>query len=141
MLTDIFSRVLLVSVMAAVLTVLILLVKALFKEKLSARWHYYIWFLLVARLVIPYTPEFSPNFDGFAAPVREGIKLQTEGPPAGSMHDNPKAVLPDRGEIRKHDTGGSLESNDKKGEAGGLTKQGDANHRWMLMAVPQLSRI
>lgn len=37
----------------------ILLIKKLLKEKLTARWHYYIWIFLIIRLLIPYTPEIS----------------------------------------------------------------------------------
>ncbi len=58
-LAGILTKLLMISVMADALIILILLVKALFRERLSARWHYYIWLLLVVRLIIPYTPEFS----------------------------------------------------------------------------------
>ncbi|WP_425449032.1 M56 family metallopeptidase [Dethiothermospora halolimnae] len=35
----------------------ILLFKILFKGKLSIKWHYYIWFLIIIRLIMPYAPE------------------------------------------------------------------------------------
>ncbi|NLY18260.1 MAG: hypothetical protein GX045_04775 [Clostridiaceae bacterium] len=38
---------------------MIVLIKRLFNNKLSANWHYYIWFLLIIRLIMPYTPESS----------------------------------------------------------------------------------
>lgn len=46
---------LLSSVMAAV----ILLFRAIFKERLGLRWNYYVWMLLVIRLLIPYGPKSS----------------------------------------------------------------------------------
>jgi len=36
-------------------TVLIILIKLIGNSKIGARWHYYIWFLLLARLLIPFT--------------------------------------------------------------------------------------
>ena len=71
-LAGIFTRLLMLSVMADALIILILLVKAAFRERLSARWHYYIWLLLVVRLVIPYTPEFSVNTYPFMQAAAQG---------------------------------------------------------------------
>lgn len=59
MLTEIFKEVLSLSISASVLVVLILVSKALFKNKLTAQWHHYIWFLLILRLLVPYAPESS----------------------------------------------------------------------------------
>ncbi len=78
MLVSVFSEVLLISVMASVLILLIQLVKTVFKEKLSAGWHYYIWLLLLLRLAIPYTPEFSLNLNGFAPAVQDIVGIQAE---------------------------------------------------------------
>jgi len=45
--------------MGSVVAGIIILTKVLLKDKLNATWHYYIWFLLVIRLVIPYAPQTS----------------------------------------------------------------------------------
>ena len=45
--------------MAGILVVFILLVKLVIRDKLGARWHYYIWFLVLLRLFIPVAPESS----------------------------------------------------------------------------------
>jgi bla regulator protein BlaR1 len=55
----IFKEVLYLSVFADILILLILLVKKIFKKTLSPKWHYYIWILLLIRLMVPYTPESS----------------------------------------------------------------------------------
>lgn len=47
------------SFMGSIVAIVILLIKALFKDKLGAAWHYYIWFLLMIRLIMPYAPEAS----------------------------------------------------------------------------------
>jgi beta-lactamase regulating signal transducer with metallopeptidase domain len=36
---------------------MIILIKTLFRNGFNAAWHYYIWFLLLIRLIIPYAPE------------------------------------------------------------------------------------
>jgi beta-lactamase regulating signal transducer with metallopeptidase domain len=45
--------------MGSILAGMIILIKKLLNNKLSANWHYYIWFLLVIRLTMPYAPESS----------------------------------------------------------------------------------
>ncbi len=58
-LISVFSQVILVSLMAIGVVVLILIVKSAFKDRLSAKWHYYIWFILVATLFVPFIHEIS----------------------------------------------------------------------------------
>lgn len=53
-LISIFKTVLLLSSMGSILAVLIIFIKYLFRYKLGAHWHFYIWFLLIIRLAIPY---------------------------------------------------------------------------------------
>lgn len=50
-----FKAILLSSAMGSFLVIIIILIKKLFKNKLSASWHYYIWLLLILRLTIPYS--------------------------------------------------------------------------------------
>jgi beta-lactamase regulating signal transducer with metallopeptidase domain len=54
-----FKLIFSLSFMGSILAVIILLTKKLFKTRLSANWHYYIWLLLVIRLIMPYAPESS----------------------------------------------------------------------------------
>ncbi len=42
---------------AAVLVILILAVQWLFRNRLSARWKYALWVVVVVRLAVPYSPE------------------------------------------------------------------------------------
>lgn len=57
--TSLFQWVIMSSIMASVLICLILFTKLIFKNRLGANWHYYIWFLLIIRLMIPYAPKSS----------------------------------------------------------------------------------
>lgn len=45
------------SLLGSILTIIILLIKYMFREKLGARWNYSIWFLLLIRMIIPYAPQ------------------------------------------------------------------------------------
>ncbi|MFS1511003.1 M56 family metallopeptidase [Chengkuizengella sp. SCS-71B] len=58
-LTSLFKTILNLSLMSSVVIGMIILVKLIFKDKLNPQWHYYIWFLVILRLIIPYTPESS----------------------------------------------------------------------------------
>lgn len=52
-LSSIFKMVVLSSATASVIAIVILIVKKLFKTKLNVTWHYYMWFLLIIRLIVP----------------------------------------------------------------------------------------
>ncbi|SKC42337.1 M56 family metallopeptidase [Maledivibacter halophilus] len=47
------------SIKGSLLIISILLIKLLLKNRLGARWHYSIWFLLLIRLVMPFAPQSS----------------------------------------------------------------------------------
>ncbi|QZY54800.1 M56 family metallopeptidase [Crassaminicella profunda] len=50
------------SIKGSILIGCILLLKYIWRNKLGARWHYYIWFLVVIRLLIPFAPQSSMSF-------------------------------------------------------------------------------
>ncbi len=63
-----------------VLICLVLLIKGLFSKKLSPRWHYCLWLLVLARILIPWTPpsslsifnllpEYGPSSSAIQSPV------------------------------------------------------------------------
>lgn len=54
-LDTVFKIVLNISIMASITALVIFLVKFLFKNKLSSTWHYYIWILVIVRLLMPYS--------------------------------------------------------------------------------------
>ena len=45
-----------ISVSGSLLILLVLLIKQVFKTRMSARWHYYIWLLVIIRLLVPFSP-------------------------------------------------------------------------------------
>lgn len=45
------------SYQGAIVGIVILLVKSILKNKLSAKWHYLIWMILIVKLILPFGPE------------------------------------------------------------------------------------
>ncbi|MFB6468211.1 M56 family metallopeptidase [Cytobacillus sp. Hz8] len=54
-----FNWVIETSIMASILVGLILCVKILLRNKLTPRWHYLLWMILIVRLLLPWTPGSS----------------------------------------------------------------------------------
>lgn len=69
MLYKVFNVVFALSIMGSVLTLMILLVKALFGSRLSARFHSLVWSLLILRLVIPFAPGHDLSIFNLFRPV------------------------------------------------------------------------
>ena len=47
------------SLSGTLLMLVLLLCKPLYKNRLSRQWQYYVWLIVVARLLLPFTPETS----------------------------------------------------------------------------------
>ncbi|KAA6450278.1 MULTISPECIES: M56 family metallopeptidase [Bacillus cereus group] len=58
-LATIFDWIINTSIMASILVALILCLKVIFRNKLTARWHYIMWFILIVRLLLPWSPDSS----------------------------------------------------------------------------------
>ncbi|HEY5587033.1 MAG TPA: M56 family metallopeptidase [Ruminiclostridium sp.] len=56
-LNEIFFYVVSLSLMGSILAIGLLIIKSLFRQKLGANWHYYIWIVLILRLMVPFTPS------------------------------------------------------------------------------------
>ncbi|HDR7670450.1 TPA: M56 family metallopeptidase [Bacillus wiedmannii] len=54
-----FDWVIETSIMASILVGLILCIKILFRNKLTPRWQYMLWIILIIRLVLPWSPDSS----------------------------------------------------------------------------------
>lgn len=55
--TDLLKMVLSLSLSGTLLILVFFLLKPLWKDRLSKQWQYYIWLIVIARLVIPFAPE------------------------------------------------------------------------------------
>lgn len=77
---SLFKWIYLSSAMSAVLVCIIFLIKLLLKNKLGAKWHCYIWFLLIIRMILPIAPESSFSvFNAFSFSGRE-VSIKSSAP-------------------------------------------------------------
>lgn len=58
-LIPIFKQIIYLGATASILILIILLTKKIFKKALSPKWHYYIWILLMIKLIVPFSFESS----------------------------------------------------------------------------------
>ncbi|WDV45375.1 M56 family metallopeptidase [Clostridiaceae bacterium M8S5] len=74
---EFFKWILIASEISSIMAIIIFLVKSLFKDKLGVTWNYYIWFLLLIRLIIP--PNFVESslsiFNSIPVEIRTEISL------------------------------------------------------------------
>ena len=56
---ELFKTILSLSLSGTLLILLLLLCRPLYRNRLSKRWQYYIWLLVIARLLFPITPKTS----------------------------------------------------------------------------------
>ena len=64
------------SVAGAILVLILLLLKPVYKSRLSHKWQYYVWLIVIARLLIPFAPEtnlVSNLFSNISTEVIEPI--------------------------------------------------------------------
>ncbi len=142
MLEIVFFNILLTSIMAAMLVILILLVKVIFKEKLSAKWHYYIWLILIVRLIIPYTPEFSPKINDIFPQIKDNVSIQTENHTIGP-DTNSNANLKNNNErnIFEYNTNYNSEAIDEKDVSQYSKVEGNNNDKLSLTILGIASKI
>lgn len=62
--SDLLKLILSLSLSGTLLILILLLLRPLYQNRLSKRWQYYIWLVVVARLLLPITPE-SSLMEGF----------------------------------------------------------------------------
>jgi bla regulator protein BlaR1 len=74
-LIKIFQEILYLGVIASIPLLLILTMKKLFSKVMSPKWQYYIWALLIIRLLMPYIPESSFSIFNLVYTVTEQSDL------------------------------------------------------------------
>ncbi|WP_255404581.1 M56 family metallopeptidase [Thermoactinomyces sp. DSM 45892] len=70
-----FDWVLDASIMASVLVVLVLLMKGLLRDKLTIRWQYLLWTIVMVRLLLPWAPESSYSIYNFLPSIQDVSSL------------------------------------------------------------------
>lgn len=114
---ELLKIILSLSLSGALLILVLLLCKPLVKDKLSKRWQYYIWLIVVVRLLLPFAPETNlmgmvfQHFDNAiiqtdTSPQSEQIPSALSGTDFSDQHNVPsqapdKVAAPDMFEIVK----------------------------------------
>ncbi|MFT9847153.1 M56 family metallopeptidase [Aneurinibacillus sp. REN35] len=76
--SELFIWVVTTSIMASVIVPFILLITLICKHRLHAQWMYALWFVLILRLILPWTPESSVSiYNVFSAEKGENSQLHT----------------------------------------------------------------
>lgn len=86
MLNTLLPLLLSLSLSGSVLIVVLFLCKPLYQKRLSRRWQYYIWLVVVARLLLPFTPEVNLTgriFQNMKHEVPAEAPLSTSQPDSG----------------------------------------------------------
>ena len=77
---EIMKVILSLSLSGTLLILLLFLLRPLFKERLSKRWQYYIWLVVVARLLFPFAPETNLMTTLFQGIDRGTEQMETVSP-------------------------------------------------------------
>lgn len=85
---SLFLQTVKLSVMATVAAVIIWCIKLLFKNKLSPAWHYYIWFIVIIRLLLPYSLNSSVSIYN-TVNIDKGIPKNIVNPSSTQILSNP----------------------------------------------------
>lgn len=91
-LISIFKEVIYLGATASILILIILLVKKIFKKVLSPKWHYYIWMLLILRLLIPFSPESSVSIYSLLNKAADKVNLSVSEISIGNIVKTTKAL-------------------------------------------------
>jgi hypothetical protein len=95
--SEVFYYIVSLSLMGSILAAGLLIIKALLGQRLGAKWHYGIWFVLVVRLLIPYIPSGPANVLSFIPHYQQVVDLpqismpgviETNSSPSGQKTDN-----------------------------------------------------
>ena len=74
---NLFVKVVSLSAMASVLSLMILVVRNVFKDRLRPTWTYLLWIPLVVRLVIPWSPESAFSIFNMLPVENEAVQTAT----------------------------------------------------------------
>jgi bla regulator protein BlaR1 len=110
----IFQEIVYLGVIASIPLLLILVMKKLFHRVMSPRWHYYIWALLIIRLLMPYIPESSFSIFNLVYAVTEQSNL-LENQVGETILYGPNSRIRDNAEALPTNSGGLI--TDGKDEA------------------------
>lgn len=108
--SDLFKEILSMSLSGSLLVLLILLLKPLLKERFSKAWQYYIWIIVLIRLVLPYSPEFG-IIDSLFQPVAVQSSSEAETDTQGNYIHTEDSSIQSIAENSAENSGGNSTDN------------------------------
>ena len=81
------------SLQAGVLVLLVLLVQWLFRRQLTNRWRFALWWIVLARLLLPFGPESAVSLFNIFRPAVQWTTLQSSAPSTSSI-PSPQSTYP-----------------------------------------------
>ncbi|WP_368487931.1 M56 family metallopeptidase [Clostridium sp. BJN0013] len=75
---SVFKMIVLSSIMGSIVAILIFIIKGLLKTRFNAAWQYYIWFLLIIRLIVPVGIETPLSRFNVIAPTTQKVEMNQE---------------------------------------------------------------
>ena len=108
---SLFKSVFSLSVSGTLLIILLFLLKPLFKDRISKRWQYYIWLVVIIRLLVPFTLPESPVNTLFQKADRASVQITDV---SGEKETDEPHALPEREDAREnHDSYGAKRETSK----------------------------
>lgn len=92
-LSVVFDWVIETSIMASILVAFILCIKVLLKNKLTPRWHYALWLILIIRLILPWAPDSSFSIYSMLSREHEHTR---------SSIQSTKEIIEPKGQLLEH---------------------------------------
>ncbi len=135
----VFSAVLSMSVSGALLISVFLLAKRFLKDKISRQWQYYIWLIVILRLLLPFGPETS-LMGNLHQEARQAIIQADSLPQPPSRLATPENAFADSDRERNGGTALDRTEAAYRQEAGMESQQGEAAGRAGLSAGSRLVR-
>lgn len=123
------------SLSGTLLILILLLCKPLYRHRLSRQWQYYVWLLVVARLLLPFGPKVSLMGNLFQCVSQTGASVFKAG------QSEPASPLPQGTNLTEHDIFSGNQGfmrNSEPAEAGKPPVQGAemaAGNGWLVCAL------
>lgn len=128
----IFNSVLITSFWGGCLTVLFLLVNKLFKKKLPVSWHYYIWLIVMIRLLVPafITVSVEPKEAAIVSQAKNILQMETPANTIPTIDSYGEMTVTQTSDIQTDD---QIISPSVKDTAANIVNQVfQANNLWIL---------
>lgn len=135
---EVMKTVLMLSLSGTLLMGILFLFRPLYRERLSRRWQYYIWLVVIARLLVPWTLETIPvGGNGLAAGQKmiQGAYQFMEGQAEFLMHIDPEQAGNTNRNEEMEIIGNSrgTEQEVDTGDSGGLGQETDSGNSGSIL--------